>query len=159
MNQHIIFISTKSFKLNIFKILLDTIHIILTHCIGSTASSVKFILVHGTKAISFATNCVGVISAVVDFVIVDGSRITRIGCSTRIENMITATIIFSDWFLSFPKTQCWQWCWWLKFGDDLWLPNFDIGDILYFSLTNFVFNIRHNWTHQHRCNPLEPFIV
>ena len=97
MNQHIIFISTKCFKLNIFKIFLDTIHIILTHCIGSTASAIKFILVHGTKTISFATNCVGVVSAVVDFEIMDGSRVTRIGRSTRIENMITATIIFLQW--------------------------------------------------------------
>ena len=98
MNQYIIFISTKCFKLNIFKIFLDTVNIILTHCIGSTACTIKFVLVHSTKTIGFATDCVGVVSPVVDFEIVDRSRITRIGCSTRVENMITATVIFLKWF-------------------------------------------------------------
>ena len=98
MNQYVIFISTKCFKLNIFKIFLNTVHIILTHCIGSTACAIKFVLVHGTKTIGFATNCVGVVSSVVDLEIVDRSSVTRIRCSTRIKNMITATIIFIECF-------------------------------------------------------------
>ena len=98
MNQYVIFISTKCFKLNIFKVFLNTVHIILAHCIGSTACTIKFILVDGTKTIGFATNCVGVVSSVVDMEIVDRSSVTRIGCSTRIKNMITATVIFLEWF-------------------------------------------------------------
>ena len=48
MDQNIEIISAKWFILNILKIILDTICIISTHCIGRSAGTIKFCLIHGS---------------------------------------------------------------------------------------------------------------